>query len=263
MKYGNWIPLSKALVRELPTNRPFSKVEAAYSVQVDYDNNQPVSVAGYAKRWGWGRKRVLSFLYELGVTINYPENTDVKQNQKGQIGIQIGDRCRSDREQINFIDNKELSSKKNRSGTDKEQIRDRSGNTTIYTNTKTDTETEKRVVNPGFSQSFLQHHWARWKRLKKGGTYRNAEIESIALEELFELSTGNETIAATGLKTAIAAQSQSYQWCFKDLDNRQQPDRNGKAEHDTPPDQHFGAENIRWLEHHAETGHSKTWPRHP
>jgi len=65
MKYGNWIPLSKALVKELPTNRPFSKYEAAYSIQVDFDNNHWVSVAGYAKRWGWSRKKVMTFLKDI------------------------------------------------------------------------------------------------------------------------------------------------------------------------------------------------------
>jgi hypothetical protein len=83
MKSGNWIPLSKALLRELPTDRPFSKVEAAFSLQVDYDQDNPVTVAGYAKRWNWTRKKVMNFFDEIGVYIAYPQNTAEKQNQKG------------------------------------------------------------------------------------------------------------------------------------------------------------------------------------
>ena len=70
------------------------------------------------------------------------------------------------------------------------------------------------LVNPGFSQEFISEHWNRWLRLKKGGNYKNAEAESIALETLFELSEGDETIAAQALKTAIAGHGQSFLWCF-------------------------------------------------
>jgi hypothetical protein len=53
MKSGNLVPISKALVRELPTDRTFSKVEAAFSLQVDFDQDNLVTVAGYSKRWNW------------------------------------------------------------------------------------------------------------------------------------------------------------------------------------------------------------------
>jgi len=261
MKYGNWIPLSKALVKELPTNRPFSKVEAAYSIQVDFDNNHWVSVAGYAKRWGWGRKKVMTFLREIGVCIDYPENTEFKQNQKGQIGVQKGNRNRTDREQINFINNKDLSDRTNRSGVDQETIRNRSGDTTIKTsNTKTDIKT----VNPGFSQAFIEEHWVRWTRLRKGGAYNNAEIESIALEELYILSTGNESIAAQGLKTAITAQAQSFQWCFRNIDNVQSSshDRTNSYQNSNQENNgQFGADNVQWLELHARKSSAEAWPK--
>ncbi|MBM3161885.1 MAG: hypothetical protein FJZ79_00810, partial [Chlorobi bacterium] len=108
--------MSKALLRELPTDRPFSKVEAAFSLQVDFDQDNPVTVAGYAKRWSWTRKKVMNFFEEIGVYIAYPENTANKQNQKGQIRIQMQRRTGTDKEQINFINNRELPSKKNRYG---------------------------------------------------------------------------------------------------------------------------------------------------
>ena len=261
MKYGNWIPLSKALVKELPTNRPFSKVEAAYSIQVDFDNNHRVSIAGYAKRWGWSRKKVMTFLNDIGVCIEYPESTVHKQNQKGQIREQTGNRNRTDREQINFINNKEIRSNENRSGAEQGQAGSRSGNTTIKTtNTNTDIET----VNPGFSQAFIEEHWSRWIRLRKGGAYNNAEIESIALEELYSLSTGNEIIAAKGLKTAIAAQAQSFQWCFRDIDNVQSPSHartDSNQNSDQENNEQFGADNVKWLELHARTSNEEAWPK--
>jgi len=255
MKNGNWVPISKALAKELPTDRPFSKVEAAFALQTDFDNNREVSIAGYAKQWSWSRKKVGSFFRELGISIKYANSTSIQQNQKGQIWIQIGDRSGTDREQISFINNKDLAPSGNRSGADKGQIGSRSGYTTIDTNTNTDIETEEVR---GFSTAFMKEHWDRWTRLKKGGPYRSTEIESIALEELFTLSLGDELIAANGLRSAIAAQAQSFSWCFKSLDNRQFTNHDRTVQHQgraEEHDEHFGADNIRWLEHHARSNH--------
>jgi len=248
-------------------------VEAAFSLQVDFDQDNPVTVAGYAKRWNWSRKKVMKFLDEMGVSISYPESTSTKQNQKGQIRVQIRNRSRSGREQINFINNCELPSKKSRHGTDKEQKRDRSGNTTTETSIPdtsysgnppevplSDNEPPEsppvQLVNPGFSATFLKTYWKRWLRLKKGGQYKNAEAESIALETLFDLSEGNETVAANALKTAIAGHGQSFLWCFKPRNHQpQQPHetdqhRQNRAQESS---EHFGADNLRWLEVHART----------
>lgn len=255
MKHGNWVPISKALVKELPSDRPFSKVEAAFSLQIDFDNNREVSIAGYAKQWDWSRKRVGSFFKELGISIKYPNSTSKYQNQKGQIWIQIGDRSGTDREQIFIINNKDLQTSESRSGADRGQIRSRSGYTTIYTNTNTDIETENVR---GFSEAFLKEHWQRWTRLKKGGPYRSPEIEKIALEELFAISLGDETIAANGLRAAIAAQSQSFSWCFKSIDNCQSNNNDRTFQHQSRSaenNEHFGADNIKWLELHARPGH--------
>jgi len=254
MKHGNWVPLSKALVKELPCDRTFSKVEAAFALQIDFDNNRQVSIAGYAKQWNWSRKKVNGFFQELGISIKYANSTALQQNQKGQIWIQIGDRSGTDREQISFINNKELPSSGNRYGADRGQIRDRSGNTTIYTDTNTETETVGERV---FSEIFMKEHWSRWKRLKRGGPYRNPEIEAIAIEELYTLSFGDEMIAANGLRTAIAAQSQSFSWCFRSIDNRKSSTNDKNDQHPqnrhNEGEQQFGSDNIRWLELHART----------
>ena len=204
---------------------------------------------------------MMTFLKDIGVCIEYPESTVHKQNQKGQIREQTKNRNRTDRVQINFINNKEIRSNENRSGTEQEQTGSRSGNTTIKTiNTNTDIKT----VNPGFSQAFMEEHWSRWMRLRKGGAYNNAEIESIALEELYSLSAGNESIAAKGLKTAIAAQAQSFQWCFRDIDNVQSPSHartSNNQKSDQESSEQFGADNVKWLELHARTSSSEAWPK--
>ena len=123
--------MDKNLARHLPRDRPLSEVEAAFSLSLDYDCENKVTVSGYASRWGWSRKRVDGFLRRLGVIIQYPKNTSRKQNQKGQIALQIRNRSGTDKEQIRFIDSRDIKTIRDRSGTDKEQIRDRSGSTTI------------------------------------------------------------------------------------------------------------------------------------
>ena len=130
MKNGNWVPMSKAYIKFLPKSREYTKLEAGFSVQVDYDCNNTVTVAGYSALWMWSRKRVSKFLEDISAEIIYPESTKKKQNQKGQIGLQIRNRSGVDKAQIRCIDSKHLQEQKNGSGTDQEQIKSRSGSTT-------------------------------------------------------------------------------------------------------------------------------------
>ena len=126
MKDGNWIPMSKALLKKLPKDRPFSEVEAAFSLQVAHDCKQEVSVAGLAARWAWSRGRVKRFIVEMGGAVAYQKDTSNLQNQRGQIVIQIPDRYRADNEQIRLFENNNLPSKTDRYRADSEQITDRS-----------------------------------------------------------------------------------------------------------------------------------------
>ena len=143
MRHGHWIPLSKAFRHYLPKDRPYSKLEAAYSIQLDYDKSNAATISGYADLWQWSRKKVRNFLKQLSVELIYPGDTKKKQNQKGQIRVQIGDRSGTDKEQIRLIDSKDLQEQKNRKGTDKEQIRDRSGTTTRDPNPKPNPNSNK------------------------------------------------------------------------------------------------------------------------
>lgn len=134
MRAGGWVPLDKTLVKDLPKDRPYTKIEAVFSIQVDYDNNKPITISGYANLWNWSRRRVNNLLKELEIKINYPEDTHKKQNQSGQIAIQITDRSERKSGQIRLIDSKGLHAKVDRSGQKSGQKADRSRPTTRYPN---------------------------------------------------------------------------------------------------------------------------------
>ena len=88
---------------------------------------------------------------DVGVEIVHSESTGRKQNQKGQIKRQIRDRSPQKKGQIEFKDNKASQPQKDRSGNKKGQIKDRSKDTTIYTNNRTktnNTKTAKKELVP-------------------------------------------------------------------------------------------------------------------
>jgi hypothetical protein len=134
MKNGNWVPISKGFLKHLPKDREYTKLEAAYSLQVDYDCNNSVTISGYADLWQWSRKRVYSFLDVMGLCIFYPDNTKKIRNQKGVLGVHKGLHKRdikgTYKEHIRFIENNTLQEKKNISGTYKGHKGDIKGNTT-------------------------------------------------------------------------------------------------------------------------------------
>lgn len=60
--FGGWMPISRNLAQYLPNDRPFTELEAMYSLQLDYTNGRKASISGYSKLWCWSRKRVKTFL---------------------------------------------------------------------------------------------------------------------------------------------------------------------------------------------------------
>lgn len=115
MKSGKWIPLCKALVSALPRGgRPFTKLEAMFSLTLDYDNGSPVTVSGYASLWSWSERQVRRFLEEVGVAICYPQNTRSRQNQRGEISVVIPEGNRRESGEIKIIDSKGLASETER-----------------------------------------------------------------------------------------------------------------------------------------------------
>lgn len=108
MNRGGWIPISKALVKDLPRDRPFTRLEAIFSLTCDYDLENPVSVCGYSKLWRWSEGRVKRFMEEIGAHIEYPENTRNRQNQRGGIALVITEGSRGDNRGIRLIDSRRL-----------------------------------------------------------------------------------------------------------------------------------------------------------
>jgi hypothetical protein len=103
-----------------------------FSLAVDYDNEEPATIKGYADLWRWSRGKVERFLEDIGADIVYPEDTSQKQNQRGQIMIQMPDRSRAENRQIKLIDSKWLKEESDTKRADDEQKAGRSQGTTIY-----------------------------------------------------------------------------------------------------------------------------------
>ena len=115
MKTGNWIPIDKNIKYFMPHGRPYTKIEALISLAMDRDNGKNGSISGYAKLWGWGRKKVRKFIYDL----ENPE--EQKRNRRG-----------TDRAHAVTLKNNNLRSQGNTKGTEEEHLR----NTTIKPNPK-------------------------------------------------------------------------------------------------------------------------------
>lgn len=123
--------MSKELRKRLPKNRPYSDVEAAFSIQVDHDCGNAVTVAGYAELWQWSRHKVTDFLSEMGVSILRPEDTQKRRNQKGHIAGHKTDISTPKKGHIRFIDSKDIDDKKDISPRKKGHKTDISKDTTI------------------------------------------------------------------------------------------------------------------------------------
>ena len=174
MKAGNWVPISKAFLKHLPKDRAYTKLEAAFSVQVAYDNDQKATVSGFAASWRWSRKKVSRFLKIIGALIIYPENTGKKQNQRGQIRVQIRNRSEEKKGQIRLIDSRWLDNQRNRSEEKKGQIRNRSGSTIKDPNPKP--KNNMNEYTPDFETAWKNHGrkdgskfnaFKKWKELKR------------------------------------------------------------------------------------------------
>lgn len=101
---ARWVPIDTAMTRELPHDRPFTRLEAMFSLTVDFDRGSPVTLTGYAAQWRWSPSRVKRFLAEVGVEIVYPESTGKRQNQRGMIMCMKPEGKRNDNGMINLID---------------------------------------------------------------------------------------------------------------------------------------------------------------
>ena len=253
--------MSDAMASELPQGRVFSKIEAMYSLQLDYDRGNGVTVAGMAARWGWSRNKVNKFLKDIGVVILYPESTFKKQNQKGQISIKIQGRPGAEKRQIRIIDNKGSARSRDRKGTEKGLRKGRSQATTkqnINPNSKERVEQPcKRrsgsqekganskaffsLRNPGFSMHFMTEVWPFFQQ-NKATPYKNLKSQELALFELFEMAKGDEEEATDALRKTLANNYQGYTWYFDRKREQQHGVQNGRLGNQKPLDQAGAAE---------------------
>jgi hypothetical protein len=153
-----WVPMAKDLAKLLPVNRSFTEIEAMYSLQLDHNNGNGVTVPGLAKRWGWTRKKVRCFLPRVGIKISYPEDTAKIQNQKGFITtLNEGPDQGPDKGQMSFIDFNKLKGTKG-------LTRARSGATTHEKERK---EKKRKETDPKvrvFSTWFFEKYMHRFDR---------------------------------------------------------------------------------------------------
>lgn len=73
-----WLKISRAYTVYLPKDRPFTRLEAAYSIALDADNEKTGTLRGYATLWGWNHHRVKRFLEEIDML-----DRVIKNNQNG------------------------------------------------------------------------------------------------------------------------------------------------------------------------------------
>jgi hypothetical protein len=151
---GLWVPVHKGFREFLPKNRKYTEMEAAFSVQLDFTEDNTVTVAGYASQWGWSRDKVKGFLARHGAVVLRMEDTGSLQNQRGrlQIPVQMSDRYPTDTRQINFINNRCLEDGENRYPADNQQIPDRSPVTTIES-LKVKTKKEEKTLSSSFDEA--------------------------------------------------------------------------------------------------------------
>ncbi|CAG0961328.1 hypothetical protein ANRL2_00901 [Anaerolineae bacterium] len=119
-----WVPLDKGLLRDLPKDRPYTRLEAMFCLSCDYDNDKPATLRGYASLWRWSTGKVERFLKEIGVRLEYPETTGQKTNQRGTIMSTKPRQSRDNDGTINFIDSKALSGEA-RQGRDNDETKAR------------------------------------------------------------------------------------------------------------------------------------------
>jgi len=192
MKDGQWIPISKCFLNELPKDRAYTKLEAAYSLQFDYDKENTVTILGYSKLWGWSRKKVSSFLEQMGIDIIYPENTENIKNKKGHIRVHKRNIKGPYKEHKRLIDNKDLKKEKNIKGPYKGHKGDIKDSTTI------DTKKSNTKNNIIYTSEFLRFYEAypkhknkkkafeAWETIKKNGNFLEIVLKAIEQQKQSE-----------------------------------------------------------------------------
>ena len=184
---GGWVPISKALLSELPKDRAFTRLEAMFSLTVDYDQGNTVTVKGYSVLWGWSQGKVKRFLEGVDVSISYPQNTSGKQNQRGEIVLQITERSDAKNGKINMIDSRWLGGSAERSTVSDGEKTERSQVTTITLN-------PKPLKDSSDSDPFFEKLWSVYPRKdgkKQALRHYLATVKTEADRERVNLALGS------------------------------------------------------------------------
>ncbi len=156
MSGGAWMPITQAVATELPTDRPYTRVEALLSVTLDHHRGKTATLRGYAALWSWSTGKVSRFLSEIEVTLSYP-NAAKKRDMRGTLVSTQPERWRDTNETLIFIDYNYLSAKtkqqQDTSVTETEQGTKRTQRPTKDTETKTENETETTTTTTTSSSS--------------------------------------------------------------------------------------------------------------
>lgn len=143
MIYGNWVAIRKVFAKHLPMDRPYTKLEAVFSISLDFDSDNPASYSGYSKLWGWSRNKVKKFMDDLGISILKPATSEELRLQKGKLkGHPKGhpqDTLENEKGHPNFVYNKDLYEVKDNHKGKKGQPKDNLKGTTIDPN---------KILNP-------------------------------------------------------------------------------------------------------------------
>ncbi len=144
-----WTPIPKEIQREIlrSTRTPYPEAIAYLSVSLDCDERKPVSVAGYAVLWGWSQGKIRRFLARIGAGIQYPESTERRQNQRGEIVLQMPERSGTIGGEIILLSFSTLRAGAERSGTIGGEIAERSCTATIDTDTETESIPFSEIVS--------------------------------------------------------------------------------------------------------------------
>lgn len=142
--------------------------------------------------------------------------------------------------------------KSNATGSDHENEEEKKGKRTRKSDRKKIDFSEKsEFKNPGFSSAFCAGKWQQWCVAKKA-PYRAQEVAEEALSYLYELSQGNEEMAAEAIKDAMAADYQTFKWYFAHNGQQKKHDHATTNTHQTDIFQgaYPGTSNLQWLESH-------------
>ena len=188
MRAGNWTPLDRRLVCFLPKDRPFTELEAAFSVSLDYDGGNEVTVLGYAAQWGWSPGKVRRWFHAVGAGIIRSTSTKDLRNQRGHIVIYKPNIPRINNGHINLIDSRWLADDVDIKQPYSEQKTD----ITQVTTKDPEPKPEKTPINlprpeGGVSEKeLLEHFEAVWERFPNKEGKEEARICYLASVETLD-----------------------------------------------------------------------------